>query len=106
MEKSEIIGPFRGNLSLNLRRMERSEIIGTFRGNWKPNKIYNLNALAVELQPKPKPNANTKPNPNYRPNTKLSLTLTLIPMGQLLNARREPKNKIWTNHMKIWQYKK
>ena len=87
--------------------MERSEIIGPFRVNWRPNKIYNLNALTVELQPKPMPNANPKPNPNPnpKPNTKpnLSLNLTLIPMGQLLKARREPKNKIWINHMKIWQ---
>ena len=52
------------------KQTERSEIIGPFRVNWRPNKIYKLNGLPVELQPKPKPNANPNHKPNTKPNTK------------------------------------
>ena len=65
----------------------------------RPNKIYNLNGLPVELQPKPKPN--DKPNLNPKPNTKPTPNPNPNPHGSNIKgtprAQKENLDKSYEN---------
>ena len=75
------------------KQMERSEIIGPFQVNQRPNNIYNLNGLPVELQHKPKPNANPKPNTKPKLNSNPhGPTIKGTPRAQKLNLYKSHEN--------------
>ena len=81
------------NLRCMDKQMERSEIIGPFRVNQRPNNIYNLNGLPVELQHKPKPNANPKPNTKPKLNSNPhGPTIKGTPRAQKLNLYKSHEN--------------